>query len=686
MEERSRISIPVTFGAKLRCLLHQTRFRTDKKEKKNKSLVSIGRHGVYRDEPLFCQACRSIAYPPRQARSCLLERVCYWLRFHRSKMPPCIVPSQLSLHPPNTKRFLVCCDPFGLRMAKILSVQSSRSSRAGKFNTVAVHLGRMAQLAMEWVRKWLNFWQNRPSSLMRAVLTGIAKGAMSILEKTIKLLREEEELGRDGSKTEMRNLEAGHLGYLFLNSLETYPQEDAESFIEDGHFEQGLEQLLTTSSSAKMDKMHLEEDGISKLYLITPSISCDFGNDWEGSSEDNTGLEDTESLGNFPQKWLEHCYRTQIWTKGLNVGNYFGKNLKDCSNHCGELKDFEGSFRKGLESTSASQENEEDLESNRGLAMCDRRNFESPSDCPKDGELLQTHKKGGDKVTLNSETTTLSNGFKSPLVLSLFYSPSEEDEDDDSEDDDSEDWGSEDEMQESSQSSEYLDGQDSGNGDNYLEAKVNSLHQEVLENLCGSLFLNNDPFHPLCLSKPIQAHKTTTSTPYEPKEFTVSFYSTSLDSKPEELYNLPKQPLPKRDPRVTPRQPAHKCCWPDSKKSCDPVTTETSSVSQEANRVIKNVRFSPEVTVHPLVVWDYASRAARRGPWEEMARDRCRFRRRVAEVGAILEHCLGTEHRAKVWRKIYGIPNSIQEEDNANNTLLLSRSSRAERLHLQSKE
>lgn len=69
------------------------------------------------------------------------------------------------------------------------------------------------------------------------------------------------------------------------------------------------------------------------------------------------------------------------------------------------------------------------------------------------------------------------------------------------------------------------------------------------------------------------------------------------------------------------------------------------------------------VKVHPLVVWDYASRSARQGPWEEMARDRCRFRRRIAEVGDILEPCLGMEHRAQVWRRISGVPDSFPEND-----------------------
>ncbi|XP_034991356.1 protein phosphatase 1 regulatory subunit 15A [Zootoca vivipara] len=578
-------------------------------------------------------------------------------------MPPHITSSQLTSHPSDTERLLICCDPFRLRMAKILPAEPSRSSPAGKFNMAAMILGRMAQIAMDWVRRWLDLWQHSPATLVRAVLMGIAKGAMPILEKTRQLLRGTwEELGREESKVEGRNLKAAHLGYLSLGSHKCYPRRDTESLAEGGHFEEDLALLLTASNGpSKMDSMRLEEDGISEPYLISTSIACDLGNDWDISSEEDMALEGRENPGSSPQKWLEYCCHPQALMKGLNIGGYCRENVEGSCSHHRELKDFGGGFR--LEGTSASQGNEEGLGSSGDLVRRDGQSFESPSDSPKDGEEIEAYKKGGDKSAFNSPSCV----SKSPLVLSLFYSPSEEEEDGS---DDSEDWWSEDEMEESIQS-----GGHPGNRENHLEAEVDSLHQDVLESPCESFFASNNPFHPLCFSKPVQAP---TSAPQPEaknhKEITVTFYQTRLDSKPEELCNPPTRPHFMWNPRVSSRHPTQKCCQPDSEDNSDLVTTEVSSVSQEANQVIKKVRFSPVVTVHPLVVWNYASRAARRGPWEEMARDRCRFRRRIAEVGAILEPCLRAEHRAKAWREIYG----VQQEGNDNSSPLLSGSAEAD--------
>lgn len=57
----------------------------------------------------------------------------------------------------------------------------------------------------------------------------------------------------------------------------------------------------------------------------------------------------------------------------------------------------------------------------------------------------------------------------------------------------------------------------------------------------------------------------------------------------------------------------------------------------------KKVTFKPDkelVTVHRMVTWDYAYRACRRGPWEQMAQDRARFARRIEEVALVVEPCL----------------------------------------------
>jgi len=57
----------------------------------------------------------------------------------------------------------------------------------------------------------------------------------------------------------------------------------------------------------------------------------------------------------------------------------------------------------------------------------------------------------------------------------------------------------------------------------------------------------------------------------------------------------------------------------------------------------KKVSFKPAhqlVTVHHMITWDYAYRACRRGPWEQMAQDRARFKHRIEELAPVLEPCL----------------------------------------------
>uniref|UniRef100_A0A8C1ZV24 Protein phosphatase 1, regulatory subunit 15A n=1 Tax=Cyprinus carpio TaxID=7962 RepID=A0A8C1ZV24_CYPCA len=67
----------------------------------------------------------------------------------------------------------------------------------------------------------------------------------------------------------------------------------------------------------------------------------------------------------------------------------------------------------------------------------------------------------------------------------------------------------------------------------------------------------------------------------------------------------------------------------------------------------KKVCFSDQVTVRPLVVWGFASRAARDGScWMQMARDRERFRRRAESFETLLKPCLTAEHRAGVWERL----------------------------------
>ncbi|XP_054849250.1 protein phosphatase 1 regulatory subunit 15A [Eublepharis macularius] len=569
-------------------------------------------------------------------------------------MPPHMA-SHLASHPESKSLPFVCCDCFGRRMSKILPLESSRSPPAGKFDSTAMLLGRMTYLAMHWLKKWLRLLQNFSRALMKAILMGIAKGAATAapLEKTRRPWGREKELERGESEIEdgeKLSFDIDHLGYPVLNSLESWSQEDTESVIEDGHFGECPEWFLKVSSGAKVDKMHLEDN--TALCLIHHSISFDFGNNWECSSDEDSGLEDGESPRSFPPKSWEDCYYPQMFAKRLDIGGCFEEKARDSCHpreESGDFEnDFEGGSRQSLESPFISQERRANVESSGDIVIPEEQGLKSTSNSSKEGEYL---------VKENLGTPSISHGFKSSLVLSLFYSPSEEDDDDDTED-----WSSEDEMEETIQSS--LDSVVLENGDN--SAADSFQHQSFPENLGGCFFPSMDPMHSFSFSRTVQP---VTCAPPESKnheEITVSFYLSQPYSMPEETCNPPKPPSHK-DPRSAPGHPPHQCCQLQTERNCDLVTTETPLVSRKAGQLAKKVRFSPEVTVHTLVVWDYASRAARRGPWEEMARDRCRFQRRIAEVGAILEPCLQMDHRASVWRKTHG---ALQlEEEIGDNTL-----------------
>uniref|UniRef100_A0A4W4GKR5 Protein phosphatase 1 regulatory subunit 15A n=1 Tax=Electrophorus electricus TaxID=8005 RepID=A0A4W4GKR5_ELEEL len=94
---------------------------------------------------------------------------------------------------------------------------------------------------------------------------------------------------------------------------------------------------------------------------------------------------------------------------------------------------------------------------------------------------------------------------------------------------------------------------------------------------------------------------------------------------------------------------------PTASKAEKQTSTDREEPSPERNTKegTKKVHFSEEVTVHHLVAWAFASRAARDGScWLQLARDRDRFRRRVEKTGAGVSPCLTAEHRAMVWERL----------------------------------
>ncbi|XP_067257434.1 protein phosphatase 1 regulatory subunit 15A [Chanodichthys erythropterus] len=117
------------------------------------------------------------------------------------------------------------------------------------------------------------------------------------------------------------------------------------------------------------------------------------------------------------------------------------------------------------------------------------------------------------------------------------------------------------------------------------------------------------------------------SDPYNPLSF-CSSTSSRTNTKQNQLTQIKTQPSPATSP-----------------EECHPKPN-----SKEGG---KKVCFSDKVTVHPLVVWSFASRAARDGScWLQMARDRERFRRRVENIENVIKPCLTPEHRASVWERL----------------------------------
>jgi len=75
-----------------------------------------------------------------------------------------------------------------------------------------------------------------------------------------------------------------------------------------------------------------------------------------------------------------------------------------------------------------------------------------------------------------------------------------------------------------------------------------------------------------------------------------------------------------------------------------------SSPASPGKRCSKRVRFveGPElISVHRICTWSFAYKAARKGPWEQMARDRAHFRRKIESVALVLEPCLAARSAAR---------------------------------------
>lgn len=69
----------------------------------------------------------------------------------------------------------------------------------------------------------------------------------------------------------------------------------------------------------------------------------------------------------------------------------------------------------------------------------------------------------------------------------------------------------------------------------------------------------------------------------------------------------------------------------------------------DSQEVTKKVRFNLKPKIHVMHTWDFAYRAARKGSWQEIARDRDRFQQRIKRVAPIINVVMSSDHREKVY-------------------------------------
>ncbi|XP_017288317.1 protein phosphatase 1 regulatory subunit 15B [Kryptolebias marmoratus] len=167
------------------------------------------------------------------------------------------------------------------------------------------------------------------------------------------------------------------------------------------------------------------------------------------------------------------------------------------------------------------------------------------------------------------------------------------------------------------------------------------------ELLWKSLSPKDDPYHPLNFQACLQSSSATLQ-----HEDPTVFHVPLTEQPPTESG---KQTKASRKPRAArPALPSRKLKQhrhPDKTLVPWKRPEQTPPEGKEGNKtdtLQKKVQFSPLVQVHVMRTWPFARQASRKGHWEEMARDRDRFRRRIAETEQAVGRCFTPAHREKM--------------------------------------
>ncbi|XP_076842147.1 uncharacterized protein LOC143486468 [Brachyhypopomus gauderio] len=164
------------------------------------------------------------------------------------------------------------------------------------------------------------------------------------------------------------------------------------------------------------------------------------------------------------------------------------------------------------------------------------------------------------------------------------------------------------------------------------------------EALWKSLSLDDDPYHPLNFRAPLHspASNGTSGHTSDP-----NCHKQSSKVTRDSAHKATKPPVLPR------RAVSHQCLQLSVEKPSKvpwkrPINKTTEASSKKDSTPVKKVRFSPVVEVHKMWAWSFANQASRKGPWEEHARDRDRFQRRILEAEQAIGYCFNPSHRNKI--------------------------------------